>query len=76
MRMLMSVIDWFYIVHKTGVTGVATMQIKIAFLSLISSACLNVDFVSLLSFPHSICYYCVTMHLLLLWWSRIKRMNE
>ena len=41
MSMLMSVIDWFYIVHKTGVTGVATMQIKIAFLSSISSACLT-----------------------------------
>ena len=33
MCMLMSVIDWAYFVHKTGVTGVAIMQIKITFLS-------------------------------------------
>ena len=31
MCMLMNVIDKAYIVHETGVTGVATMQIKIAF---------------------------------------------
>ena len=40
--MLMSEIDLAYIVQKTAVTGVATMQIKIAFLSSIFSACLNV----------------------------------
>ena len=33
--------------------------------------------VSLFPFPDSTCYYCVTMHLVLLWWSGIKkRMNE
>ena len=39
---------------------------------------LTSDVVSLLPFPDSTCYYCVTMHLLLLWWSRIKKewMNE
>ena len=40
--MLMRVFDLAYIVHKTGVTRVATMQIKIAFWSSIFSACLNV----------------------------------
>ena len=38
--MLMSVID--YNVLQAGVIGVATMQTKIAFLSSVSSACLNV----------------------------------
>ena len=42
MCMLMSVIDSAYIVHKTGVTSVATKQIRIAFLSSISPACINV----------------------------------
>ena len=73
--------DWLGLqctVLWAGVTGVATMQIKIAFLCSVFSAVLTSDVVSLLPFPDSTCYYCVTMHLLLLWWSRIKKewMNE
>ena len=49
---------------------IATMQIKSLVLSLISGV------VSLLPFPDSTCFYCVTVHSLLLW-SRIKKkMNE
>ena len=36
---------------------------------------LTSDVVSLLTFPDSTCYYCVTLHSQLLWWSRINRMN-
>ena len=54
-------------------TGVATMQIKIAFCDQYPLHVLTSDVVSLLPFPDSTCYYCVTMHLLLLWWSSIKK---
>ena len=60
-------------------TGVATMLIKIAFLSSVSSACINVWRCVATFFSDSTCYYCITsMHLLLLRWSRIKKewMNE
>ena len=56
---------------------VATMQIKITFLSSIFSAYHNVWRCVATPFSDSTCYYSVTMHLLMLWWSRIKkRMNE
>ena len=62
---------------STCVSGVATMQIKSLFCLQYSLHVFTSDVASLLPLPLSTCYYCVTMHSLFLWWSRIKkRMNE
>ena len=62
MCILVSVIDYVYIVHiSTGVTGVTTMQIKIACF-VFNILCSKSDVVLLLSFSDSTSYYSTGIH--------------